>query len=150
MLFRYNCKFWNNTLSGTFHLHANQFYIVTNYPNLPLSVFFISLTVLNVFLIFFLFNDCFPFVYKYGRNRPPPNITNVLVLSFNLRTGDRKNVAWKILPKKPCKNLMTTLNNLHQQLAKRKSIISLRDVTSSEKMTDYFWIIFPFLAKGVL
>ncbi|XP_036114559.1 C-myc promoter-binding protein isoform X7 [Molossus molossus] len=35
-----------------------------------------------------------------------------------LRTGDKKNVAWKILPKKPCKNLMNTLNNLHQQLAK--------------------------------
>lgn len=33
------------------------------------------------------------------------------------RTGDKKAIAWKILPKKPCKNLMNTLNNLYQQLA---------------------------------
>lgn len=37
--------------------------------------------------------------------------------SYFSRTGDKKAIAWKILPKKPCKNLMNTLNNLYQQLA---------------------------------
>ncbi|XP_037689579.1 C-myc promoter-binding protein isoform X7 [Choloepus didactylus] len=53
-----------------------------------------------------------------------------------LRTGDKKNVAWKILPKKPCKNLINTLNNLHQQLAKlqqRPRDDGLMDLT----MNDY-------------
>lgn len=50
---------------------------------------------------------------------PPPDVSCVdLDTNTISQTGDRKNVAWKILPKKPCKNLMTTLNNLHQQLAK--------------------------------
>uniref|UniRef100_A0ACB8E4Y7 C-myc promoter-binding protein n=1 Tax=Sphaerodactylus townsendi TaxID=933632 RepID=A0ACB8E4Y7_9SAUR len=33
------------------------------------------------------------------------------------RPGEKRNIAWKILPKKPCKNLLNTLNNLYQQLA---------------------------------
>ncbi|XP_035314804.1 C-myc promoter-binding protein [Cricetulus griseus] len=50
---------------------------------------------------------------------PPPDVSCVdLDTNTISQTGDKKNVAWKILPKKPCKNLMNTLNNLHQQLAK--------------------------------
>lgn len=40
-----------------------------------------------------------------------------LVVFFPSRTGDKKAIAWKILPKKPCKNLMNTLSNLYHQLA---------------------------------
>uniref|UniRef100_A0A8C0TUJ5 DENN domain containing 4A n=1 Tax=Canis lupus familiaris TaxID=9615 RepID=A0A8C0TUJ5_CANLF len=48
---------------------------------------------------------------------PPPDVSCVdLDTNTISQTGDKKNVAWKILPKKPCKNLMNTLNNLHQQL----------------------------------
>lgn len=62
---------------------------------------------------------------------PPPDVSCVdLDTNTISQTGDKKNVAWKILPKKPCKNLMNTLNNLHQQLAKlqqrprdRKSVV---------------------------
>uniref|UniRef100_A0A8D0RI34 DENN domain containing 4A n=1 Tax=Sus scrofa TaxID=9823 RepID=A0A8D0RI34_PIG len=54
---------------------------------------------------------------------PPPDVSCVdLDTNTISQTGDKKNVAWKILPKKPCKNLMNTLNNLHQQLAKCKSM----------------------------
>uniref|UniRef100_A0A8C9DHB0 DENN domain containing 4A n=1 Tax=Prolemur simus TaxID=1328070 RepID=A0A8C9DHB0_PROSS len=50
---------------------------------------------------------------------PPPDVSCVdLDTNTISQTGDKKNVAWKILPKKPFKNLMNTLNNLHQQLAK--------------------------------
>ncbi|KAF6129667.1 DENN domain containing 4A [Phyllostomus discolor] len=50
---------------------------------------------------------------------PPPDVSCVdLDTNTISQTGDKKNVPWKILPKKPCKNLMNTLNNLHQQLAK--------------------------------
>nr|XP_004662612.2 C-myc promoter-binding protein isoform X1 [Jaculus jaculus]XP_045016071.1 C-myc promoter-binding protein isoform X1 [Jaculus jaculus] len=50
---------------------------------------------------------------------PPPDVSCVdLDTNTISQTGDKKNVAWKILPKKPCKNLMNTLSNLHQQLAK--------------------------------
>ncbi|KAM6202714.1 C-myc promoter-binding protein isoform 2-T2 [Rhynchocyon petersi] len=50
---------------------------------------------------------------------PPPDVSCVdLDTNTISQTGDKKSVAWKILPKKPCKNLMNTLNNLHQQLAK--------------------------------
>uniref|UniRef100_A0A9L0K2S2 DENN domain containing 4A n=1 Tax=Equus asinus TaxID=9793 RepID=A0A9L0K2S2_EQUAS len=52
---------------------------------------------------------------------PPPDVSCVdLDTNTISQPGDKKNVAWKILPKKPCKNLMNTLNNLHQQLAKCK------------------------------
>lgn len=125
-----------------------QINLYSHYPNVPLSDFSTSLTILNVLL--FLFNGFFSFMYKCGKNIPPPkvHITNVLVLSFNLRTGDKKNVAWKILPKKPCKNLMNTLNNLHQQLAKCKWIIYLTDVTIWEN--DWLCLnYFSFLAKEI-
>ncbi|XP_065404141.1 C-myc promoter-binding protein isoform X3 [Macaca fascicularis] len=50
---------------------------------------------------------------------PPPDVSCVDVDTNTIsQIGDKRNVAWKILPKKPCKNLMNTLNNLHQQLAK--------------------------------
>uniref|UniRef100_A0A8C8SP93 DENN domain containing 4A n=1 Tax=Pelusios castaneus TaxID=367368 RepID=A0A8C8SP93_9SAUR len=49
---------------------------------------------------------------------PPPDVSCVdLDTNTISQTGDKKPVAWKILPKKPCKNLMNTLNNLYQQLA---------------------------------
>uniref|UniRef100_A0A8D0REU3 DENN domain containing 4A n=1 Tax=Sus scrofa TaxID=9823 RepID=A0A8D0REU3_PIG len=48
---------------------------------------------------------------------PPPDVSCVdLDTNTISQTGDKKNVAWKILPKKPCKNLMNTLNNLHQSI----------------------------------
>ncbi|XP_023585502.1 C-myc promoter-binding protein isoform X3 [Trichechus manatus latirostris] len=57
---------------------------------------------------------------------PPPDVSCIdLDTNTISQTGDKKNVAWKILPKKPCKNLMNTLNNLHQQLA--KSFLRSRD-----------------------
>ncbi|XP_013000914.1 C-myc promoter-binding protein isoform X7 [Cavia porcellus] len=68
---------------------------------------------------------------------PPPDVSCVdLDTNTISQTGDKKNVAWKILPKKPCKNLMNTLNNLHQQLAKlqqRPRDDGLMDLT----MNDY-------------
>ncbi|XP_038623575.1 C-myc promoter-binding protein isoform X3 [Tachyglossus aculeatus] len=50
----------------------------------------------------------------------PPADVSCVDLDTNTisQIGDKKNIAWKILPKKPCKNLMNTLNSLHQQLAK--------------------------------
>ncbi|XP_020661333.3 C-myc promoter-binding protein isoform X1 [Pogona vitticeps] len=49
---------------------------------------------------------------------PPPDVSCVdLDTSTISQLGDKRNIAWKILPKKPCKNLMNTLNNLYQQLA---------------------------------
>ncbi|NXN06889.1 MYCPP protein, partial [Indicator maculatus] len=49
---------------------------------------------------------------------PPPDVSCVdLDTNTISQTGDKKVIAWKILPKKPCKNLMNTLSNLYQQLA---------------------------------
>ncbi|NWI92490.1 MYCPP protein, partial [Pitta sordida] len=49
---------------------------------------------------------------------PPPDVSCVdLDTNTISQTGDKKSIAWKILPKKPCKNLMNTLNTLYQQLA---------------------------------
>ncbi|XP_058667745.1 C-myc promoter-binding protein [Ammospiza caudacuta] len=49
---------------------------------------------------------------------PPPDVSCVdLDTNTISQTGDKKTIAWKILPKKPCKNLMNTLNTLYQQLA---------------------------------
>uniref|UniRef100_A0A8D2LUP6 DENN domain containing 4A n=1 Tax=Varanus komodoensis TaxID=61221 RepID=A0A8D2LUP6_VARKO len=49
---------------------------------------------------------------------PPPDVSCVdLDTNTISQPGDKRNVAWKILPKKPCKTLMSTLNNLYQQLA---------------------------------
>nr|XP_060611332.1 C-myc promoter-binding protein isoform X2 [Anolis sagrei ordinatus] len=49
---------------------------------------------------------------------PPPDVSCVdLDTNTISQPGDKRNLAWKILPKKPCKNLMNTLNNLYQQLA---------------------------------
>uniref|UniRef100_A0A671E3W0 DENN domain containing 4A n=1 Tax=Rhinolophus ferrumequinum TaxID=59479 RepID=A0A671E3W0_RHIFE len=57
---------------------------------------------------------------------PPPDVSCVdLDTNTISQIGDKKNVAWKILPKKPCKNLMNTLNNLHQQLAKYDGLMDL-------------------------
>uniref|UniRef100_A0A8D2LTM9 DENN domain containing 4A n=1 Tax=Varanus komodoensis TaxID=61221 RepID=A0A8D2LTM9_VARKO len=52
---------------------------------------------------------------------PPPDVSCVdLDTNTISQPGDKRNVAWKILPKKPCKTLMSTLNNLYQQLAECK------------------------------
>ncbi|CAM5145876.1 unnamed protein product [Eretmochelys imbricata] len=49
---------------------------------------------------------------------PPPDVSCIdLDTNTISQTGDKKTISWKILPKKPCKNLMNTLNNLYQQLA---------------------------------
>ncbi|KFQ11151.1 C-myc promoter-binding protein, partial [Haliaeetus albicilla] len=49
---------------------------------------------------------------------PPPDVSCVdLDTNTISQTGDKKAIAWKILPKKPCKNLMNTLSNLYHQLA---------------------------------
>ncbi|XP_056201166.1 C-myc promoter-binding protein isoform X3 [Falco biarmicus] len=49
---------------------------------------------------------------------PPPDVSCVdLDTNTISQTGDKKAIAWKILPKKPCKHLMNTLSNLYQQLA---------------------------------
>ncbi|KAG3262097.1 DENN domain containing 4A, transcript variant X6 [Ictidomys tridecemlineatus] len=68
---------------------------------------------------------------------PPPDVSCVdLDTNTISQTADKKNVTWKILPKKPCKHLMNTLNNLHQQLAKlqqRPREDGLMDLT----MNDY-------------
>uniref|UniRef100_A0A4W3KFB6 DENN domain containing 4A n=1 Tax=Callorhinchus milii TaxID=7868 RepID=A0A4W3KFB6_CALMI len=49
----------------------------------------------------------------------PPNDVSCVDLDTNTisQTEDRKNLTWKILPKKACKNLMNSLNNLYEQLA---------------------------------
>uniref|UniRef100_A0A4W3K1L4 DENN domain containing 4A n=1 Tax=Callorhinchus milii TaxID=7868 RepID=A0A4W3K1L4_CALMI len=48
----------------------------------------------------------------------PPNDVSCVDLDTNTisQTEDRKNLTWKILPKKACKNLMNSLNNLYEQL----------------------------------
>nr|XP_033775858.1 C-myc promoter-binding protein isoform X2 [Geotrypetes seraphini] len=48
----------------------------------------------------------------------PPTDVNCVDLDTNTisHMEDKKNITWKILPKKPCRNLMNTLNNLYQQL----------------------------------
>ncbi|XP_015282626.1 PREDICTED: C-myc promoter-binding protein [Gekko japonicus] len=49
---------------------------------------------------------------------PPPDVSCVdLDTNTISQPGEKRNIAWKILPKKPCKNLLNTLNNLFQQLA---------------------------------
>ncbi|XP_063170481.1 C-myc promoter-binding protein isoform X1 [Candoia aspera] len=49
---------------------------------------------------------------------PPPDVSCVdLDTNTISQPGDKRTIAWKILPKKPCKKLMNTLNNLYQQLA---------------------------------
>ncbi|KAM9826579.1 C-myc promoter-binding protein-like isoform X2 [Syngnathus typhle] len=48
---------------------------------------------------------------------PPPDV-NCVDLDTNtiFHNEDKRNLTWKILPKKACKNLMNVLNNLYQQL----------------------------------
>ncbi|KAM6426019.1 C-myc promoter-binding protein isoform 2-T2 [Liasis olivaceus] len=49
---------------------------------------------------------------------PPPDVSCVdLDTNTISQPGDKRTIAWKTLPKKPCKKLMNTLNNLYQQLA---------------------------------
>ncbi|XP_054253959.1 DENN domain-containing protein 4C isoform X9 [Indicator indicator] len=46
--------------------------------------------------------------YKRGRDKPP--LTDI-------GSDDKKSTTWKQFPKKPCKNLLSTLKKLHPQLA---------------------------------
>uniref|UniRef100_A0A8C3UZ35 DENN domain containing 4A n=1 Tax=Catharus ustulatus TaxID=91951 RepID=A0A8C3UZ35_CATUS len=63
---------------------------------------------------------------------PPPDVSCVdLDTNTISQTGDKKAIAWKILPKKPCKNLMNTLNTLYQQLRPRE------DAFMEFAMNDY-------------
>uniref|UniRef100_A0A8C8B7L6 DENN domain containing 4A n=1 Tax=Otus sunia TaxID=257818 RepID=A0A8C8B7L6_9STRI len=63
---------------------------------------------------------------------PPPDVSCVdLDTNTISQTGDKKAIAWKILPKKPCKNLMNTLSNLYQQLRPRE------DALMELAMNDY-------------
>ncbi|XP_053318549.1 C-myc promoter-binding protein isoform X2 [Spea bombifrons] len=49
---------------------------------------------------------------------PPPDVSCVdLDTNTISHTECRRNVTWKILPKKACKNLLNTLSNLYQRLA---------------------------------
>ncbi|XP_075431471.1 C-myc promoter-binding protein isoform X3 [Ascaphus truei] len=49
---------------------------------------------------------------------PPPDVSCVdLDTNTISQTECKRNVTWKILPKKSCKNLLNTLSNLYQQLA---------------------------------
>uniref|UniRef100_A0A8C2UEV1 DENN domain containing 4A n=1 Tax=Coturnix japonica TaxID=93934 RepID=A0A8C2UEV1_COTJA len=67
---------------------------------------------------------------------PPPDVSCVdLDTNTISQTGDKKTIAWKILPKKPCKNLMNTLNNLYQQLAVQQR--PREDALMELAMNDY-------------
>ncbi|NXJ06512.1 MYCPP protein, partial [Odontophorus gujanensis] len=67
---------------------------------------------------------------------PPPDVSCVdLDTNTISQTGDKKALAWKILPKKPCKNLMNTLNNLYQQLAAQQR--PREDALMELAMNDY-------------
>ncbi|XP_021263570.1 C-myc promoter-binding protein [Numida meleagris] len=67
---------------------------------------------------------------------PPPDVSCVdLDTNTISQTGDKKAIAWKILPKKPCKNLMNTLNNLYQQLAAQQR--PREDALMELAMNDY-------------
>ncbi|XP_023672986.1 C-myc promoter-binding protein isoform X4 [Paramormyrops kingsleyae] len=49
---------------------------------------------------------------------PPPDVSCVdLDTNTISHNDDKRGLLWKVLPKKACKNLMNTLNNLYQQLA---------------------------------
>ncbi|XP_014432078.2 C-myc promoter-binding protein [Pelodiscus sinensis] len=68
---------------------------------------------------------------------PPPDVSCVdLDTNTISQTGDKKTISWKILPKKPCKNLMNTLNNLYQQLAELQQRPS-EDALMELAMNDY-------------
>ncbi|XP_075063705.1 C-myc promoter-binding protein isoform X3 [Mixophyes fleayi] len=49
---------------------------------------------------------------------PPPDVSCVDLDTNTISQWEcKRNVSWKILPKKACKNLLNTLSNLYQQLA---------------------------------
>ncbi|XP_072888841.1 C-myc promoter-binding protein isoform X3 [Hemitrygon akajei] len=49
----------------------------------------------------------------------PPSDVSCVDLDTNTisQTDDRKSLTWKVLPKKACKNLINSLNNIYEQLA---------------------------------
>ncbi|KAM5170273.1 C-myc promoter-binding protein isoform 2-T2 [Mantella aurantiaca] len=49
---------------------------------------------------------------------PPPDVSCVDLDTNTISQSDcKRNISWKILPKKACKNLLNTLSNLYRQLA---------------------------------
>ncbi|XP_063304832.1 C-myc promoter-binding protein isoform X3 [Pelobates fuscus] len=49
---------------------------------------------------------------------PPPDVSCIdLDTNTISQTECKRNITWKILPKKACKNLLNTLSNLYQQMA---------------------------------
>ncbi|XP_040270219.1 C-myc promoter-binding protein isoform X1 [Bufo bufo] len=76
---------------------------------------------------------------------PPPDVSCVdLDTNTISQTECKRNITWKILPKKACKNLLNTLSNLYQQLAelqqrpREDALLELAmndyDVSSGKKM----------------
>lgn len=51
-------------------------------------------------------------------------VQDVYLKDCSFRTDDRTNVTWKVLPKKACKNLINSLNNIYEQLAESKCVMN--------------------------
>ncbi|KAG8440772.1 hypothetical protein GDO86_006491 [Hymenochirus boettgeri] len=68
---------------------------------------------------------------------PPPDVSCIdLDTNTISQTECKRNVTWKILPKKACKNLLNTLCNLYQQLAELQHR-PREDVLMELAMNDY-------------
>ncbi|XP_030578455.1 DENN domain-containing protein 4C isoform X2 [Archocentrus centrarchus] len=64
---------------------------------------------------------------------PPPDVVCVDLDTNTIYLSDEKRHSnWKNLPKKPCKSLMSSLSNLHHQLA----TVSVRQVTQEGSAVD--------------
>uniref|UniRef100_A0A8C9TFL9 DENN domain containing 4A n=1 Tax=Scleropages formosus TaxID=113540 RepID=A0A8C9TFL9_SCLFO len=64
---------------------------------------------------------------------PPPDVSCVdLDTNTISQNEDKRALTWKVLPKKACKNLMNTLNNLYQQLQRPRE-----DGLMELAMSDY-------------
>uniref|UniRef100_A0A7N6BQI8 DENN domain containing 4A n=1 Tax=Anabas testudineus TaxID=64144 RepID=A0A7N6BQI8_ANATE len=64
---------------------------------------------------------------------PPPDVSCVdLDTNTIFHNDDKRALTWKILPKKPCKNLMNVLSNLYQQLYRPDGLLELSMSDSSE------------------
>uniref|UniRef100_UPI00398EF6E5 C-myc promoter-binding protein isoform X5 n=1 Tax=Pristiophorus japonicus TaxID=55135 RepID=UPI00398EF6E5 len=76
----------------------------------------------------------------------PPSDVSCVDLDTNTisQTEDRKSLTWKVLPKKACKNLINSLNNIYEQLAemhqrpREEALLELtmndHDLNSGKKM----------------
>ncbi|KAM4675193.1 C-myc promoter-binding protein [Discoglossus pictus] len=68
----------------------------------------------------------------------PPSDVSCVDLDTNTisQMEGKRNITWKILPKKPCKNLLNTLSNLYQQLAELQQR-PREDILMELAMNDY-------------